>query len=124
MLTGNAPEIARDVFLFMDGWNIQCARWGDWKLHVTRNNKSAWSPAPAGGVKNLPLPRPELYNLALDVNESYDMAASRPEIVTAIRDRMEAFIGTLPQPVQDGWHATMQLKVYDTPAGCLPVEVE
>jgi arylsulfatase len=124
MLTATTAEVQRDVFLFMDGWNVQCARLGDWKLHVTRQNSSAWSPAPAGGIRNLPLPRPELYNLAMDVNESYDMARSHPQVVAEIRDRLEALIATLPQPVQDTWHATMQLKVYDTPAGCLPIAVE
>jgi arylsulfatase A-like enzyme len=124
MLTGDQAQVNRDIFLFMDGWNIQCARWAGWKLHVARNNAAAWSPAPAIGVKNLPLPAPELYNLYADVNESYDVAPQRPDIVADIRNRMEALITTLPQQIQDNWLATKQLKVYDTPAGCLPVEVQ
>jgi hypothetical protein len=60
----------------------------------------------------------------MDINESYDMAASHPQVVAEIRDRMEALIATLPQAVQETWQVTMQLKVYDTPAGCLPIAVE
>jgi arylsulfatase A-like enzyme len=124
MLTGNQSEVARDVFLFMNGWDIQCARWGGWKLHVARNNSAAWSPAPASGVKNLPLPRPELYNLVVDVTESYEMAENQPQVVAEIRARMEKLIATMPQHIQDTWKATMQLQVYDTPAGSLPVEAQ
>ena len=49
------------AFLYFDGWNIQCARLGSWKLHVARNNTPAWAPAPVGGVLNLPLAAPELF---------------------------------------------------------------
>jgi len=122
VLTGVASSTDRDVFLFMDGWNIQCARWGKWKLHVTRNNAIAWSPAPAGGIKNLPLFQPELYNVETDVDESYDVAVHHPQVVALIRDKMEAVIATFPQWIQDNWHQTLLLKVYDMPAGALPVE--
>jgi arylsulfatase A-like enzyme len=122
ILTGEKVQVARDAFLFMDGWNIQCARVGRWKLHVARYNSPAWAPSPAGGIKNLPLSRSELYNLERDVDESYDAALQHPQVAAKIRSRMEALIATFPLPVQDVWRATMNVKVFDTPAGALPVE--
>src|SRR5262249_5987283 len=71
MLTGHQEHVPRDVFLFMDGWNVQCGRLRGWKLHVARNTSPAWAPVPASGFANLPLVHPELYNVEADGNESY-----------------------------------------------------
>ena len=70
--TGRTPR----HFLYFDSWNMQCARMGEWKLHVSRYNDFAFNPDPPGGRINLPLPTPELYNLELDPDESYDVAAA------------------------------------------------
>ena len=81
MLTGERGEVERDVFLYFDSVYLQCARLGRWKLHMTRYNTKAWSPLPPRGRVNLPLPRPELYDVVSDPQESYDCARSHPDIV-------------------------------------------
>ena len=70
---------------------------------------------------NLPLARPELYNLDLDPEESYDVASSYPAVVAEIRARMEALLAGLPEPVGWAWRQTMSTPVVGTPAGALPV---
>jgi len=124
ILSGEKPQVPRDVFIYMRGWDIQCARWGSWKLHVTRSNTPAWAPMPAEGLRNLPLPQPELYNMERDVDESYDVAAYNPGIVADIWNRIEALVATFPQAIQDTWRETLSLRVRNTPSGALPVEAE
>src|SRR5213593_30764 len=112
--------VPHDVFLYMNGWDVQCARLGKWKLHVSRNTSPPWVPAPDPGVRNLPLPRPELYDLYRDVDESYNVADQNPEVVATILNHMNVLIATLPQYVQDRWQATMSTPVLETPPGAVP----
>jgi arylsulfatase A len=121
LITGEADDIDRDVLLYFDGWYLQCARLGRWKLHLTRYNAAAWGPAPPEGFLNLPLPKPELYNLETDPGENFDVADRNPEIVAAIRARVETMLADFPQPVRDGWRFVQSLKVENTPSGALPV---
>ncbi|MCC7174073.1 MAG: sulfatase [Bryobacterales bacterium] len=123
MLTGETDEAERDLLLYFDGWNLQCARSGKWKLHVSRYNSIAWTPDPPGGRYNLPLPNPELYDLAADPEESYDTAGDNPQIAARIRSRMEELLPTFPGPVMNAWLTTMSYKVQGGPAGALPVRV-
>jgi arylsulfatase A-like enzyme len=116
----SGPE--RDVFLYFDYSNLQCARWGPWKLHMTRYTSRAWSPAPAKGKENLPLRNPELYNLDQDPSESYDCAAQNPEVVKEIQLRVAERMTTMPTHVQDIWRETLKRRVEWTPAGALPIE--
>ncbi len=64
--TGAMGSIDRDVILHFNNWDLQCAHYGQWKLHISRNSNFPWGPAPVGGAYNLPLQPPELYNLELD----------------------------------------------------------
>ena len=48
LLSAARPSLEREALLYFDGWNLQCARLGKWKLHVARYNTFAYSPAPAG----------------------------------------------------------------------------
>jgi len=122
LLTGERQTLDRDVLLYFDGWNLQCARLGQWKLHMARNNNPAWSPAPVGGAMNLQLPSPELYNLIVDPGESSDCAADHPDIVAAIRGRVALLLPTFPADVQNAWRSTMLLPVEYTPTGALPIK--
>src|SRR5262249_40153614 len=36
ILTGQKAYLDREALLFFDTYNIQCIRWGPWKLHVAR----------------------------------------------------------------------------------------
>jgi arylsulfatase len=80
LLSGQRDSIEREVLLYFDAWDLQCARWNNWKLHLARHNTSAYNPVPAGGRLNFTLARPELYNLASDPDESYDVATQNPRL--------------------------------------------
>lgn len=120
LLSGAKQSIERDVMLYFDNWNVQCARWGDWKLHFARYTTGAYVPAPAGGRKNLPLASPELYNLVQDPDESYDTAAEHPDVVARIQNRVEAMLAGFPEDVRKAWAETKARRVVPTPAGAVP----
>lgn len=120
MLTGDRPFVDRDQLLFFDNWQLQCVRWGPWKLHFARYNSFAWTADPPGGRMNLPLPKPELYQVDEDPGESYDMATEKPELVANIRKRIDELMAGFPDPVRAAWRDTMSQKVADTPVGALP----
>jgi arylsulfatase A-like enzyme len=121
LLTGATDTIERNLFLYFNGWNVQCTRAGKWKLHISRYNAAVWSPDPAGGRLNLPLPKPELYDLEADPEESYDVSANNQQIVADIRARVEELIPTFPGDVQDAGRNTMSMQVQDMPTGAFPV---
>jgi arylsulfatase len=120
LLSGAAPSLNRDVLLYFDGWHLQCARSGPWKLHLARYNNVTYSPAPSGGRVNLPLTRPELYNLDTDPNESYDVAAQHPDVVARISKRVEDLIAGFPEEVRQAWSGTRAIPAPPVPAGSLP----
>jgi len=120
VLTGAKTAMERAPLLYFNEWELQCARWGDWKLHVARFNTAAYVPAPVGGVHNFVLPHPELYNLASDPDESYDTAASHPEIVQKMLAQIEEMMKTFPAEARDAWAAAKARKTNDTPAGGWP----
>lgn len=106
LLTGREQRRQREALLYFDGWNAQCIRDGNLKLHVARYNSQVYSPAPAAGRLNLPLPKPELYDLAIDPNESYDIAPERPADVERLQKKMEQMIAGFPAEVRDAWAQT------------------
>ena len=59
------------MFLYFNDEYLQCAREGDWKLHVSRYDVPMFTPTPERGRRNLPLARPELYNVYFDRQEAY-----------------------------------------------------
>lgn len=103
LITGRTQSIDREVLLYFDDWNLQCAHWMNWKLHVARHNTAAYTPAPPGGRFSYILARPELYNLAADPDESYDVAAENPGVVEEIQRRIRALLPSFPEPVQKAW---------------------
>lgn len=122
MLTGNVAFIERDPLLFFDNWNIQCVRWGPWKLHLARYNSYAWTVDPPGGRMNLPLSHPELYHIDEDPAEGYDRAPEKPELVDDMRKRVQDMLFSLPDQVRFAWRDTMATRVQDTPVGGLPLK--
>jgi arylsulfatase A len=125
ILTGEKKSIDRDALLYFDDWNLQCARWNNWKLHVARHNSSTYSAAPAGGRHNYILPQPELYNLRDDPQESYDVAPANPEIVAHIQERIEKLLADFPEPVKQAYAESKARKVHtDTPIGARPRPVQ
>jgi len=121
---GELNHLEREPLLYFDDVHLQCARWGRWKLHVSRYNRRAYSPAPKDGLKNLLLPRPELYDLDTDPDESYDVSEPNPEIIRQMMEKIEAAMKTFPTGIQHDWEVTKERKVSPTPAGALPHSVD
>ncbi|MBL8238955.1 MAG: sulfatase [Bryobacterales bacterium] len=100
LLTGAKTELERDAILYFDNINLQCVRQGKWKLHISRYNNVTYSPAPAGGRKNIRLKNPELYDVAADPDESFDVAAENPEVVKRLTARVEELMKGFPENIQ------------------------
>jgi arylsulfatase A len=120
LLTSTRPSIERDALLYFDNWNLQCARWGKWKLHFARYNTFAYSPTPQGGRINLPLRPPELYEIESDPMESYDVATENPSVVKEIQSRVDRLRATFPEEVQKAWMETQARETAVSPTGSLP----
>lgn len=105
------------------GVEVHCIRKQEWKLRVaqgcdgeiylndrtTQSHHSAW------------LGRPELYNVALDPAESYDVAGTHPEMVAELLEDLENLIPTFPQSVKDAYTALKQRQgAISTPPGAVP----
>ena len=103
LLAGEKDSIERPPLLYFDNWDLQCARWMNWKLHLARHNTAAYTPDPPGGRHSFLLPRPELYNLANDPDESYDVAPENPQIVRQMQEKIAAMLSTFPEEVRKAW---------------------
>lgn len=123
ILTGQVRNVARPVFLYFSDWNLQCARSGPWKLHLTRGNTPAYTPEPKVGFHNLRLLTPELYNMDLDSEEAADVSGQHPDIVAAIRAEVAGMLPGLPGQAQAAWQATQARPVYPNEAGAYPVPI-
>jgi arylsulfatase len=110
LLSGKKASMEREALLYFDNVYLQCARLGNYKLHIARYNSQVYSPAPQGGRVNLPLPRPELYDLASDPDESYDIAPERPEVVKQIQDRIDRLIAGFPEDIRKAHAETFRKK--------------
>ncbi len=120
LLSAQQDTTNREAFLYFDCGNLQCARLGPWKLHLTRYNTPPWLPIPSGWRQNQRLANPELYNLETDPAESYDAANENPQIVASIRASVEGLLTTFPEPVQTLWRDTMQASGVYCPSGGWP----
>lgn len=120
LLSGRRQSIDREALLFFDNFHVQCARLGKWKLHVARYNSAPYQPPPTGGRLNLPLPKPELYDLLADPDESYDVAQENPEVVKEIQQRIDRVIAGLPESVRAARDETLRQKVADTATAAPP----
>jgi arylsulfatase A len=120
LLTGRQRSLEREALLYFDDWNLQCARWKQWKLHFARYNSFAFSPAPASGRVNLPLEPPELYDIENDPDESYDAAAENPQVVAEILNRVERLLPGFPEEVRKASAETRARKTRPGVAGSLP----
>ncbi|MEX2263277.1 MAG: sulfatase [Bryobacteraceae bacterium] len=119
LLAGQKDELERETLLYFDNVNLQCARMGRWKLHVSRYNNVTYSPAPQGGRVNLPLRNPELYDLIADPNESYDAAAGHPQVVAQIQSRIETLMAGFPENIRNAWAETKARKTAPSATGAV-----
>ena len=120
MLSGRKSEIEREAFLYFDNWNLQCARLGHYKLHISRYNSMAYTPPPAIGRINLPLSSPELYDLNVDFDESYDIASEHPDVVREIQARVDRLVPGFPEEVQKAYAETRARKTGKFATGAVP----
>jgi arylsulfatase A len=121
-LLSNDEHVDRELFLYFDSWDLQCARMDRWKLHIARYNCRPWGPEPVGGKINLPLFQPELYDLVEDPEETSDVSEDNPGIVKQIQARIDALMPTFPGAVIAMRQDVLRRKVYYHPAGALPIE--
>jgi len=123
LLASEQGEVSREVFLYFNDVYLQAARLGPWKLHTARYNVPMFTPVePQRGRRNLPLPRPELYNVVSDPGEAYDRAERNPAVMAEIQAAMDRVIRTFPAGIVHAYEETMKRQVEDTPADALPVE--
>lgn len=121
MLEGRtAAESEREVFLFFDSLDVQCARLGKWKLHLARFDAPPWLGPIAADRMNLPLQRPELYDVENDPGESYECGSDNKKIVTEIQARVERLLNTFPSEVREAWRETQSRRTRWTPTGARP----
>jgi len=106
LLTGNQKSMERDVLLFFDNVNLQAARWGRWKLHLTRYDQESYSVISGHPQTNYALKNPELYDMDLDEDESYDVAPAHPDVVAKISKRVTELLAEFPADVQQAWTDT------------------
>jgi len=123
MMTGEAETVERPVFLYFDGWNLQCARQGQWKLHLSRYNTPASAAEPKNGRRNLRLVFPELYDVETDIGESTDESSDNPELVNQIKAAVANMLPGFPAQVQSAWSATQSTPVIPNQPGVWPEPV-
>ena len=86
-------DSAREEMFFYRGRELYAVRQGEFKLHLI--TQGAYGKTAA---KRTVLPEPELYNLAIDPRERFDVAAEHPDVVAAIRKRADEFVGSFDPP--------------------------
>lgn len=120
MLTGEAETVDRPPFLYFDGYHLQCARVGRWKVHFSRFNGPAFAPTPTSGRMNLPLLNPEMYDVLADPEEAYCLAEQNPRVLADIRGPVETLLPSLPEAVQAAWRETQARPTSPVNAGEWP----
>ena len=98
-LLGKETKSPDNVYLFFDGPYLQTARAGRWKIHLARWNIPRYTAA-SGQQKNVRLATTELFDMNVDLGESYDVAAQQPVVVADLRARILAALRTFPQEIQ------------------------
>lgn len=102
LLTGKVSRRAPHLFLYFDNNYLQAARLGKWKVHVARYDIPPYNPA-MRQRQNKALTPPELYNLEIDPDESYDLAYDYPEVVEDLKRRIAEAMKTFPEGVQQAY---------------------
>ena len=86
-----------------------------------RHNTAAYTPAPPDGRLNYSLAQPELYNLATDPDESYDVAAQNPQMVAEMHRRINSLVPSFPEEVRKSWaEAQKRRSNPSVPTGAYP----
>jgi len=111
IMAAHQRHLEREALLYFDYVNIQCARLGRYKLHISRYNTPGHHPQP--NRYNLPLHPPELYDVLNDPGEGYDIASIHPDIVAEIQARIQKLLVTMPEDVQKAFVETQNRQVLE-----------
>lgn len=98
LLTGRLTRRPPHLMLYFDSVYLQAARYGKWKIHVARYDIPPHNPA-TKQRRNKSI-NPELYNMELDSDESYDLAARYPDVVENLKVRIREALLTFPPEIQ------------------------
>lgn len=98
-LLGRAAQPPDHLYLFFDKEFLQTARAGRWKIHVARWNVQRYQFGAANQI-NRTLATPELYDMTVDLGESYDLAARHPDVVRDLQQRIAEALRTFPEEIQ------------------------
>lgn len=83
VLTGSSTVSPRSAFFYWSNAELYAVRSGKWKLHLKQKEPVFY------WRKTEPLVNPELYDLEGDISERYDLAESKPAIVTNLKKMAE-----------------------------------
>ena len=75
-------EGARKEFFYWTRAKLHAVRSEKWKLHILQRDNPNYG-------KEIALEKPELYNLAADISEAYDVADAFPEITKRLGEMLE-----------------------------------
>jgi arylsulfatase A len=105
------------------GLDAHCIRKGDWKLRVAQGilGEIYINDRTTGAKGSAWLATPELYNLRLDPEESYNIAPAHPEKVAELMRSLDELIPSFPANVVEAY-TTLKAHVGNmtTPAGASP----
>jgi arylsulfatase A-like enzyme len=99
VLTGDQKKLPERLLLFFDTIYLQTARFGRWKIHVSRWRVPRYTPGYSDKTNNI-LKKPELYDLPVDPDESYDLAPDHPEVVRDLQGRIRQALAGFPKEIQ------------------------
>ena len=110
---GDDADLARKPVLYFSpmgdtGNDLHCVREGNWKLRVAQGGGNIYINDSGGSRQSEWLPRPELYNLELDPEESYDVAEEHPEQVRHMLASLQAVMPTFPPEIVAAYNALRQ----------------
>jgi arylsulfatase len=128
MFAGKQGSLPRKPLLYFaamgnGGIDVHCIRKEQWKLRVAQNtggeiylNDRTTAAGASAWLQN-----PELYDLSLDIAESYDVAHLHPEIVDELLSSLEEQVQTFPAEVIAAYSKLKQNKAdISTPPGASP----
>ena len=111
LLSKPETTLDRDPLLYFDNaYNLQCARLGKYKLHISRHDLVSMFGPSFRPTVNLPLRPPELYDLEMDPGECYDIADRNPDVVRSIQSQVTQLVAGMPEPVRKAYADTQARK--------------
>jgi arylsulfatase len=128
VLFGHGAKPLRKPLLYFcamgnGGLDVHCIRKEQWKLRVAQSIEGEIyvNDRTTGARSSAWLQVPELYNVVLDMAESYDVAHLHPEIVQELLASLEEQMASFPANVIEKFAALKQRKGdWSTPAGASP----